>query len=132
MLPVCRRWIVVGLLTPLVLACAGRPPRLSTAAALAKIRFDLAEIAPNGLVGPPDGLRSLSYEFCAPATQGVIQQIQAIDPSLQVHRQSPGRIGCRGDQVLAIGATHQPRWRRVLLDLARLPYVTQIDPFLGE
>lgn len=132
MQPVLGRWLVLGLVTPLLLACAGRPPRLSTAAALAKIRFDLAEIAPNGLMGPPDGLRSLSYELCAPATESVIQQIQAIDPSLQIYRQSPGRIGCRADQVLAIGATHQPRWRRVLLDLARLPYVRRIDPFLGE
>lgn len=126
------QWVVVGCMTPLILACAGRQPRLGTEAALRKIKFDLAQISPAGLIGPANGLRSLSYEFCAPATESIIQQLQAIDPNLQIYRQSPGRIGCRPDQVLAIGETHQPRWRKILLKLAKLPYIARIEPSLGE
>ncbi|WP_448562379.1 hypothetical protein [Trichothermofontia sp.] len=108
------------------LACAGRQPRLGTDAALRKIKFDLARISPAGLIGPPDGLRSFSYEFCAPATESVIQQIRAIDTSLQFYRQSPGRIGCRADQVLAIGETHQPHWQKVLIHLANFHSPCQV------
>lgn len=132
MKPVYWQWVIVGCMTPFMLACTGRQPRLETEVALRKIKFDLAQISPAGLIGPADGLRSLSYEFCAPATESVIRQIQAIDPSLQIHRQSPGQIGCCPGQVLAIGATHQPCWRKILLKLAQLPYITRIEPSLGE
>jgi len=130
----------LGLVIPLILACGGRfpvgnatrTPAVSRAVALRKINLDLTQISPAGLIGPPDGLRSLSYELCVPATAGVMRQVQAIDPSLQFYPRSPGRIGCRADQVLAIGNTHQPRWRRVLIQLAQQPYVAKIEPFWGE
>jgi hypothetical protein len=41
-------------------------------------------------------------------------------------RGARGRIGCGTDEVLCLGSTHQPEWRQVLTNLARLPYVRRI------
>jgi hypothetical protein len=91
-----------------------------------KIRFDLADLNEDGLRGPPDGLRSLSYEFCIPAGDSFAERVRAIDPTVQVHSGSRGRVGCGDDQQLCIGDTHQSRFREVLLNLAALPYVDRI------
>jgi hypothetical protein len=98
---------------------------------LTKITFDLEPISPEGLIGKGDGLRSQSYEFCIPDQAEKIAEVKAIDPSLKLYR-SPGRMGCRTDQWLAIGETHQPRWQQILLNLAQLDYIERIDPFWGE
>ncbi|MCK5191008.1 MAG: hypothetical protein KAR12_13230, partial [Methylococcales bacterium] len=34
-----------------------------------KIEFDITKLNQQGLYGPADGLRSLSYEFCIPAEE---------------------------------------------------------------
>jgi hypothetical protein len=94
-----------------------------------KITFDLSRISPAGLVGPPDGLRSVSYEFCIPASAWA--EVQAIDPTLQPYPGSRGRIGCR-DQTLCIGTTSNPRWREILQAIAALEFVDRIDEFVGE
>lgn len=98
---------------------------------LPKITFDLKGISPEGLVGQKAGLRSQSYEFCIPDQAPKIAEVKAIDPSLRLYR-SRGRMGCRTDQWLAIGETHQPRWQQILLNLAQLDYIERIDPFWGE
>ncbi len=96
-----------------------------------KIRFDSSHLSEQGLMGQPGGWRSLSYEFCIPATPQAVADIRAIDPTLSYSR-SPGRIGCRQNQYLVIGHTHHPHWRKRLTRLANLPYVERIDPFFGE
>ncbi len=96
-----------------------------------KITFDLSAISSEGLIGPPNGLRSVSYEFCIPAQRENLKQVQAIDPTVQYSR-SRGRIGCKPNQYLCIGHTHQANWQEVLLSLAKLDYVKKIDQFWGE
>lgn len=104
---------------------------VQTANPMDKITFDLSAISPKGLIGPPNGLRSVSYEFCIPAQRETIKQVQAIDATVQYSR-SRGRIGCQPNQYLCIGHTHQNHWREVLLNLAKLDYVKKIDRFWGE
>lgn len=91
------------------------------------IRFDSSRLNSEGLVGPPDGLRALSYEFCIPAVEAHVGEIEAIDSTITIQRSSPGRIGCGSDEYLAIGSTHPPGFRKVLEQLARLPYVERIE-----
>ncbi len=97
-----------------------------------KIRFDLDQLDEYGLYGPEDGRRSLSYEFCVPNNLEVIETVQAIDPTLMIYLQSPGRVGCDDMEVLAIGETHQPDYRDVLINLASLDTIDRIEQFWGE
>ncbi|BCX02929.1 MAG: hypothetical protein KatS3mg053_0867 [Candidatus Roseilinea sp.] len=97
--------------------------------ARAKIAFDLNEIDENGLIGPAGDKRSVAYEFCIPREQENLDEVRAIDPSLQCYAESRGRIGCTRDQYLCIG---QGGTRETLLKLASLDYVERIEPFYGE
>lgn len=121
--------------SPELLACKPENRNITQAnvanSVLQKITFDLSQISPDGLIGPPDGLRSLSYEFCIPATEKHLSEVRSINPSIQVSR-SRGRIGCTKAQYLCIGETHTPQWREVLMAIAKLDYVQRIDQFFGE
>jgi hypothetical protein len=91
------------------------------------ITFDLDPINEDGLIGPPNGLRSVMYEFCIPSDSASADEVLSIDPSLQLQTGSPGRIGCTDEQTLCIGDTHQSDWKAILERLAALEYVTRID-----
>ena len=91
-----------------------------------KIRFDLARLNPEGLHGPPDGLRALHYEYCIPDRPETLRQVAAIDPSLEIQRRSPGRVGCEPGELLCLGHTHQAEHRAVLEKLASLPFIVEI------
>jgi hypothetical protein len=93
---------------------------------MTKIKFPLDNIHPDGLRGPTGGLVAVSYEFCVPASDTVHQNVQQLDPTLQIYSGSPGRIGCTTNQTLAIGNTHQSEWREVLQALSSLNYVSEI------
>lgn len=93
---------------------------------MAKIKFPLDNINADGLRGPPGGLVAVAYEFCVPKDEITHQEVQQIDPSLKIYVRSPGRIGCTGNQSLAIGETNQARWREVLRELSLLNYVDEI------
>ncbi len=128
---------IVGLLlvSPGLLACKPRarsqPPAATTKISWQKITFDRSQISESGLVGPPSGLRSLSYEFCLPATAAALATVREIDPTLQASR-SPGRIRCQRNQYLVIGDTHKPNWREILTQLVQLDTIQRIDEFWGE
>ena len=124
-------WAVLGL-GALALACAGGRGASDDAAALAKVHLDLAAINADGLAGPADGLRAVSYEFCIPANEAAVAEVTAIDRTVEVQRGGRGRIGCSAEQYLCVGSTHQPGHRDVLLRLARLDYVAAIEPWYGE
>ena len=94
--------------------------------AAAKIKFQLDDIRPDGLRGPADGLVSVSYEFCVRADDRFYQEVRRIDPSVQIHPNSSGRIACPKGQVLCIGQTNQPHWRDVLRRLSSLSYISEI------
>lgn len=97
-----------------------------------KVRFDLNRLRADGLQGPPDGLRALHYEYCIPEQADAIQDVTAIDPTLQIQRGSPGRAGCREGKLLCLGHTHQIDHRAVLERLAALPYVVEIHESFFE
>jgi len=103
-------------------ATPAAPPTLSP-----KIAFDLSRLNADGLYGPPDGLRSLAYEFCIPNDSEAESEVKAIDPTIELMPGSRGRIGCTARQTLAVGQTHQPNFRDVLGRLAALPYVKRIQ-----
>lgn len=92
----------------------------------AVIGFDLGRLDDRGLQGPPDGLRSLDYEYCIPEGTAYRDLVSAIDPSARFLPGSRGRIGCGPGQVLVLGNTHQPGFRQVLRGLAELPFVERI------
>jgi len=96
------------------------------------ITFDIERIDEQGLIGPPDGLRSVMYEFCVPSDSARLATVRAIDPSLEVYPGAPGRIGCADGQALCIGNTNQPGWRTTLERLAALDFVTRIDESFME
>lgn len=121
-----------GILLVLLIACA-RPKSASDAIApWDKIRFDLSQLNEEGLYGPPDGLRSISYEFCIPADEKLVDEVSSIDTSLRIHPDSPGRIGCSPEEYLCVGNTHQKNYREVLFELARLEYVEKIEQSFFE
>ena len=96
--------------------------------ALEKISFDISEIDENGLIGPADGKRSVSYEFCIPIDRKKRREVAAIDPSVRFFDGPKGRIGCH-DQYLCLGGGGT---QEVLLRLAGLEYIKKIAPFYGE
>lgn len=106
---------------PFILACAS----------LNKIHFDISQINSDGLVGLGDGLHSVSYEFCIPAQEKFLKEVQAIAPTVQFSH-SRGRIGCQHNQYLCIVDTHHPQWRETLLRLAKLSYIERIEQTFWE
>jgi hypothetical protein len=74
----------------------------------------------------------LHYEFCIPADPGLEAQVRQIDQTIQIFKTSPGRIGCTEEEYLCIGNTHQPNFKTVLLNLAKLPQVKRIDQAFFE
>ena len=97
-----------------------------TAAQRDKIVLDLSTLDDRGLRGPPNGRRSMSYEFCIPANERNVAEVQRIDPTLEVMRGSRGRIGCTKNQYLCVGQTSQRGYRQVLERLAGLDYTSRI------
>ena len=122
-----QKLATLGLLGLVVAGCQLISPNETEASAAEKIAFDLDQFDDDGLYGPPDGKRSLDYEFCIPQGERYIEEVQAIDPSVQFFQQSTGRIECTQDQILTIGNTHQDDFRLVLMELANLDYVERIQ-----
>jgi len=131
--------LAVMMLTPALAACAGadkqepRTPEHSSAIERSrslgresKIRFDPGRLDPNGLQGPSDGKRALHYEYCIPNRDAVLADVAAIDPTLTIQRESPGRVGCGDAEILCLGHTHQAGYGEVLEKLALLPEIKEI------
>ncbi len=92
-----------------------------------KLDFDLADLDANGLIGPADGKVAVSYELCVPKDQKLVDEVRSIDPSIAIHADSHGRIGCSSVEVLCVGSTRQRGAREVLEKLCGLPYVRRIE-----
>jgi hypothetical protein len=92
-----------------------------------KLGFDLDELDESGLIGPPDGKVAVSYELCVPKDQKLVDEVRSIDPSIAIHADSRGRIGCGPMEVLCLGSTHQRGFREILERLCALPYVRRIE-----
>ncbi len=92
-----------------------------------KIGFDINALDKEGLIGPPDGKVAVNYEFCVPANNQYLNQVKQIDPSLQFHKKSKGRIACSKAEWLCIGSTHQEYAKNKLQRLAELEFVKRIE-----
>lgn len=100
--------------------------------AMNKIQFDYFALNADGLKGSEGDLRSISYEFCFPGNIEYVDEVMAIDKTLVVYRQSPGRIQCGDNEYLGMGNTEQPDYRDVLRKLAELEYVNSIHEVVFE
>ncbi len=91
-----------------------------------KIDFDLSKLDKDGLIGPANGKVSIDYEFCFPKGYDYEKQLQSIDPELKILPETKGRSGCSKTQSLAIGSTHKPNYKEILLRLSELEFVKRI------
>ena len=88
-----------------------------------KFDFDINALDKDGLMGPASGKVSVDYKFCIPKGEEYIKMVQDIDPNIEIHRSSFGRNKCNDTQVTAVGSTHQPGHREILLRLSELDFV---------
>jgi hypothetical protein len=109
------------------MGAAAAPPEL-----LRKFGFDLDRLDVDGLSGPADGKTSITYEFRIPDTPENRAAVKAIDPETQISVGPRGRVDAGPGFALCIGSTHQPRYREILLALARLPFVELIQECVFE
>ncbi len=92
-----------------------------------KITFDLDQIGKDGLGTQAGSKVAIDYEYCIPAEEKYAAIVRKIDPQLKIMKSSRGRIGCTKSQWLCMGNTHQKDWRKILIQLAELDFVAQID-----
>ncbi|HEY3251091.1 MAG TPA: hypothetical protein VGK25_08225 [Ignavibacteria bacterium] len=98
-----------------------------------KINFDLSEFKDNGSRERVKGnIEFIFYEFCIPADDGKLKEVQAIDSTSGVLKGSKGRSGCTDNQWLVIGSSRQPGFKRVILKLASLSYIRKINETFWE
>ena len=116
----------------ILLACTHSGNNSKSSDPSGKIQFDLSQLNDEGLYGPPYGLRGLSYEFCIPADEHFVSEVQSIDSTLSIQSDSKGGIGCSESEYLCVGNSHQKNYRQVLLRLAGLEYVEKIEQSFFE
>ena len=97
-----------------------------------KLEFDPSKLDEHGLLGPEGGKVALSYEFCVPKDQKLVDQVRAIDATVAIQASSPGRIGCEPTEVLCVGSTYQEGFLDVLAALCDLEYVARIERAVFE
>jgi hypothetical protein len=66
------------------------------------------------------------YEFCITDTPELREKVLKLDASVRFMA-SPGRIGCKKGQVLCIGSTASPKYKRRLYNLCRIDFVQRIE-----
>jgi hypothetical protein len=98
-----------------------------------KIMLKLEDFNDEGLRERPKGeFSSTSYEFCIPATDEAVAEVQAIDPTAGILKTSKGRSGCSDKEWLVISSTRQANFKQVILKLAGLSYVRKITETFWE
>ena len=98
-----------------------------------KIKFDLDEFNDDGLRERPEGdFHGISYEFCIPADEEIYKEVLKIDSTAGVMKGSKGRSGCSDKEWLCIGSSRQPGFKQVILKLAELNYIRQINETFWE
>lgn len=112
-------------------AACQRPLQATDATVWEKIKLDFKRLDEQGLAGPANGKVAVQYEFCIPAEARYRRAVQKIDRTVQQNG-GKGRIGCSDQEWLMIGSTHQARYKRVLYELASLPYVRRIEETFWE
>lgn len=93
--------------------------------------MDFRKFDNDGLAGPPDGKVAANYEFCIPAEDKYLKQVEKIDATAQKSG-GKGRVGCSDKEWMVIGSTHQKNFQRVLFELASLSFVKEIQETFYE
>lgn len=99
-------------------------------AAEKKMNFEFSQLDKNGLKKGKG--TSLAFEFCVPNEEAKINQIKAIDETIKIYHSSKGRIGCEKNEVLCIGETAEKDYKKILIELTKLPYVKSINESFFE
>lgn len=115
----------------LFVSCKHQPATKEDASVWNKIKMDFRRFDNDGLAGPPGGKISANYEFCIPASDKYLNQVKKIDKTAQ-KAGGKGRVRCSDKEWMVIGATHQPKFQRVLYELASLPFVKEIQETFYE
>jgi hypothetical protein len=124
--------IVVFLLASVFIGSCKNKRMPEDASVWNKVAINLSKLDENGLAGPSNGKVAVNYEFCIPQEDKHWKAVQKIDKTAQKMPGSAGRIGCDKQSWLIVGSTHQPNFKRVLYDLASLPYVVKIQETFWE
>jgi len=120
-------FILLIFVVQLLCSCGGAQPQDP------KIKFDLSEFTDEGLRERPKGeFSAISYEFCIPADEKILQEVQAIDSTAGVLKGSKGRSGCSDKEWLCIGNSHQAGFKKVITKLAGLSYIRKITETFWE
>jgi hypothetical protein len=98
-----------------------------------KIKFNLDEFTNDGQREMPKGVFNyINYEFCIPANDETLKEVQAIDSTVGVMKGSKGRSGCTDKEWLCIGSSRQAGFRKVIEKLATVKYIRQINETFWE
>ena len=98
-----------------------------------KINFDLTNFTEHGMMiiqGTDRGY--INYEFCIPAGDEYFKEVQRIDSTLGLYKNSKGRSACSDKEWLCIGSSNQKNFKKVMLALAKLSYIRQISQTFWE
>ena len=117
--------------TIMTIAACRRPPAPEDPTVWNKVRLNFRRLDADGLAGPPGGKVAVNYEFCIPADAKTLREVQRIDTTARRYP-GKGRVQCTDQEWLVLGSTHQPRYQRVLYELAALPYVREIQETFWE
>lgn len=92
-----------------------------------KIKIDFKSLDANGLAGNELSKTAVNYEFCIPAETKYWRAVKKIDKTAQKH-EGRGRAGCDAAKGswLIIGSAQQKAYKKVLYDLASLPWIVEI------
>lgn len=112
-------------------ACSPKPQPPENPNVWKKIKIDFKQLDPEGLAGKGTGKVVMNYEFCIPADKKNWKTIQKIDRTAQ-RNTGKGRVGCKDNQWLVVGSTHQKNYQRVIFQLASLPFVERIQEVFWE
>lgn len=98
-----------------------------------KITINLSEFTEDGLREKPIGVfMAINYEFCIPADEKILAEVQSIDSTAGVLKGSKGRSGCTDKEWLCIGSSNRPGFKIVIRKLAGLIYIRKINETFWE
>ena len=92
-----------------------------------KFDFDINALDKDGLMGDTNGKVSVDFQFCIPVGDEYVKAVHDIDPDIKILQGSRGRNRCTDTQVTAIGTTHKPGHREILLRLSELNYIKKFN-----
>lgn len=124
-----NRIYLLAVMVYLYACTAQKPPENSDA--WKKIKLDFKQIDANGMTGSEKSKVVVNYEFCIPAKEENWRKVRKIDATAQKN-EGRGRVACKDQQWLVIGAANQKNYQRVLFELASLPFIERIEPVFWE